>query len=324
METVTERPPVVRYLPFDERDPNKEYRRALQRIKTEGYDYSPEFHTDPMRIYHTNVMRFNMSHGFPLITEREIGLELFHGAIGEIVAFIHGEVRPSEMEKYGMRKGWWKRWARKEHVTNLDGSQKFDLPPDAIGDHIGDASYGGVWGKFPTADGTTINQWERVIKMMIKSPTALTHRVVNWYPPTTIVPDGNRRVVVAPCHGDVQVTLNPATKSLVLDHIQRSADVPVGVPYNMIHYAAIGMMLAHVLGYTFTHYNHTMVNSHIYERQWDDVAELLSRTSEILPTVKLNFELSGNPVADFFAIRPHHFSVSDYKAHPAMKIDTPV
>lgn len=324
MGTPTKRPPIVRYLPYEERTVNKEYRRALIRIRDDGYDFKPEFHTDQMRIYHSNVMRFFMSDGFPLITEREISLELFHGAIGEIIAFIHGAVRPSEMEKYGMRKGWWRRWAEVKHVTNPDGTQKFDLPADAIGDHIGDASYGGVWGKFPTADGTTINQWERVIKMMVKSPTALTHRVVNWYPPTTIVPDGKRKVVVAPCHGDVQVTLCPETKALILDHIQRSADVPVGVPYNMIHYAAIGMMLAHVLGYTFATYNHVMVNSHIYERQWKDVEELLSRRSKRLPTVNLDFELTGDPVADFFAIRPHHFSVSDYHPLAAMKIDTPV
>lgn len=324
METTTERPPIVRYLPYQERDVNKEYRRALLRIKGEGEDYTAKFHDQGLRKYHSNIMRFNMSHGFPLITEREITEKVFRYAVAEIIGFIHGAVTLSELEKFGLPKFWWKRWTDVEHITNPDGSPKFDLPENDIGEHLGEMSYGGVFAKFPTADGSTINQWERLIKTMVKSPSAMTHRVTNWYPPTMIVPNGKRKVVVAPCHGDVQVTLDEKKKTLVLDQIQRSADMPTGVPYNMIHYPAIGMMLAHVLGYTFTHYNHVMVNSHVYAKQWPQVNELLRREARALPTVKLDFELTGDPAADFFAIRAEHFSVWDYHPHEAMKIDTSI
>lgn len=318
-----ERPPVVKYLPYELRPVNMEYRNTLIKIKDEGEDFNPEFHDDPLRKVHQHVMRFRMEDGFPLITEREISEKFLRYAIAEIIGFIHGAVTLTELENFGLPKYWWRRWVEKDRVMK-GGECIFDLPKDFIGEHLGAASYGGVWGKFPTPDGGSINQWERVIKQMIKHPSALTHRVVNWYPPLTINPDGKRAVVVAPCHGDVQVTLNPATKTLVLDHIQRSGDVPTGVPYNMIHYPAIGMMLAHVLGYTFTHYNHNLVNGHIYERQWEDVDKMLKRRPRKMPTVNLQYELSGDPVADFFGIRPEHFSLEDYHPHPGIKVDTPL
>lgn len=314
--------PVVNYLPYPERKINTEYRDALLRIINKGEEMNPVFHEGTMRKYHGNQMRFEMEHGFPLITEREITEKTMRYAIAEIIGFIHGAVTLTELEKFGLPKFWWKRWTEESHVLKPDGTPKFDLPQTDKGEHLGRFSYGGVWGSFPTENGETINQWENVIKQMISAPSALTHRVTNWYPPGIIVPNGKRKVVVAPCHGDVQITLNPEIKSLVLDHIQRSADVPTGVPYNMIHYPAIGMMLAKVLEYTFTLYTHTMVNSHIYSGQNENVQTLLARKPRKLPTVHLNFETTGDPVKDFFAIRPEHFSLSDYDPHPALKVET--
>jgi len=313
---------VIDYLPFHERKVNTEYQDALSLIQSKGEVLNPQFHEDTMTKYHGNIMRFEMEHGFPLITEREITEKTMRYAIAEIIGFIHGATTLSELEKFGLPKFWWKRWVEEAHVNNADGTPKFDLPDNDKGEHLGRFSYGGIWGHYPTEDGGTVNQWENILKQMIKYPSALTHRVTNWYPPGIIVPDGKRKVVVAPCHGDVQITINPEPKSLVLDHIQRSADVPTGVPYNMIHYPAIGMMISKVLGYKFKLYNHIMVNSHIYSIQNENVKILLSREPRRLPTVHLNFETTGDPIQDFFAIRPEHFSLHDYEPYPPLKVDT--
>jgi thymidylate synthase len=323
MKTETKRVPVVDYIPYEKRPLNAEYNVALSRIMHEGKNREVEFHEGTMRKFLLNTMRFEMRNGFPLITEREITETFMRYAIAEIIGFIHGAVTVSELESFGLPKYWWMRWVNYDRVHNADGSPKFDLPDTEPGGHLGRFSYGGVWGMFPTQNDGVINQWENVIKQMIKSPTALTHRVTNWYPSGIIVPDGKRQVVVAPCHGDVQIDLNPKTRMLNLIHTQRAADVPTGVPYNMIHYAAIGMMLSCVLEYTFDEYMHVMNDSHVYlEKQEENVRVMLARSVRKLPTVTLDFVPTGNPVEDFFAIRPSNFHLSDYHPHPGMKIDT--
>lgn len=314
--------PVVNYLPFEERIPCSQYRNVLETIQNVGREFNPQFHEGTMKKYYGDQMRFEMKHGFPLITEREITEKMMRYAIAEIIGFIHGATTLSELENFGLPKFWWKRWTELDHVTNKDGTCKFDLPENDKGEHLGRFSYGGIWGKFPTQDGGTINQWENVIRQMVKYPSALTHHVTNWYPPGIIVPDGKRQVVVAPCHGDVHISLEPEPRKLIVNHVQRSGDGPTGLPYNMVHYPAIGMMLAKVLGYTFDLYIHTILDSHIYSIQDENVNILLERGPRRLPTVTLDFETTGDPVTDFFAIRPEHFHLSDYDPHPKLKVDT--
>ncbi len=315
--------PVIDYLPFSERDVSHEYHNALARIANSKEVRDPQFHNGTMTKYFVNEMRFPMKHGFPLITERRITEKAMRYAMAEIIGFIHGATTLNELESFGLPKFWWERWVNLSRVRDENGDYWVDLPDNDKGEHLGRFSYGGIWGKFPGQNGGEINQWENVIKQMMAKPSALTHRVTNWYPPGIIVPDGKRQVVVAPCHGDVQIELYPEKKRLTLIHAQRSADVATGVPYNMVHYAGIGMMLSLVHGYTFENYYHVMMDSHMYnEKQKDLVQELLRRESRRLPTVELRFKTTGDPVADFFAIRPEHFHLSDYDPHPAMKVYT--
>lgn len=315
--------PVINYLPFTERDISLEYHNALKKISTSTDVRDPEFHEGTMTKYLGNTMRFPMEHGFPLITERKITETAMRYAMAEVIGFIHGATTLSELESFGLPKFWWERWVNLGRVQNKDGTSWVDLPENDKGEHLGRFSYGGIWGRFPGVDGEEINQWENVIKQIVAKPSALTHRVTNWYPPGIIVPDGKRQVVVAPCHGDVQIDIYPERRILNIVHVQRAADVPTGVPYNMVHYAGIGMMLSLVLGYTFKTYVHIMVDSHMYnEKQKEIVSELLTREPKRLPTVELLFEPTGDPVKDFFAIRPEHFHLSDYHPHPSMRVDT--
>lgn len=318
-------PKIVNYLPYEERPVDSQYKATLQKILEKGsLRGKVEFHGGKIQKYFVNPMEFKMAYGFPVITERDIS-EYFRYAIAEIIGFIHGATTLTELEKFGLPKWWWKRWTKVSHITDSNGTPKFDLPENDVGEHLGRFSYGGIWASYPDGKGGILNQWENIIKVMMKYPSAFTHRVTNWYPPGIIVPEGKRQVVVAPCHGDVQIDLDVERRLLTLIQLQRSADVATGVPYNMIHYPVIGMMLSCVLGYEFDTYHHVMVDSHIYmDKQLENVKILLEREPRKLPTVTLNFEPTGDPVKDFFAIRPEHFQLSDYDPHPAMKIDTEV
>lgn len=254
-------------------------------------------------------MRFPIAEGFPVITERDISGSPFNQAIGEIAGFINGARTQTELEQYGCR--WWNRWVTKEKC------EIFGLPE---GD-LGDGSYGAAFHNYPDpTSGEPFNQFEHLLKQMQQMPHVRTHLVDPWIPPYALQhKDRKRKVVVAPCHGWLQFFLFPDTKEMVLSHVQRSGDMPVGVPFNIIQYAALGMVVAQILGYTFTELVHYVRDAHIYEEQIPQVEAMLAREPRPFPTVTLNPSIS-----DLFAFRPEHFTLTDYHPHEKLKITTPV
>jgi len=147
-----------------------------------------------------------------------------------------------------------------------------------------------------------------------------THVISPWIPQYTIQHTGlTRSVVVAPCHGYIHILAYPDTKEIIIHHFQRSADIPIGVVSNVVQYAAFGMMLAQVIGYTMTELVHTFSDAHIYHNQFDAVAELLARKPRPFPTVTLD-----SSITNIFDFRPEHFTLSDYNPHQKMVIPTAV
>lgn len=298
----------VLYDPFSVRFPDNQYKQGLSNIMTYGRTRNP-IQGGRAKSLPGMQFRFLMKNGFTLITERDAS-GIMKGALGELAGFLNGARTLDELETYGCPRYYWERWVTREKCEHFGLSE---------GD-LGSASYGALWHSFPSRDGTPFNQIENLVRQMREKPELLTHRIVPWYPPEIIGPQGTRRVVVAPCHGDVQVTLFPETHELILDHVQRSGDVPVGIVNNLVQYAALGMILAKLTGYTFTEYVFTIRDAHIYECQYDAVAQLLSADNGTFPTVTL----SDDAPDDIFAFRPHHFVLSDYFPNgPKMKIATP-
>ena len=297
----------VTYKPYQERTADTQYRGLLLHIMENGRVVLP-IHGEESRMIAGHQMRFKMENGFPLITERDLS-KLFQAPLAELIAFLHGARTHEELKKYGCK--FWKQWVTAEHCA------KFNLPE---GD-LGNGSYGAVWTDFPTRDGGTFNQIEGVMKQMADMPMLRSHRITNWLPPNVMQWSGHTRdTVVAPCHGDVHFLLYPQEKEMDVHHVQRSGDLPVGVPFNFVHYAALGMMVAHILGYTFKDLIYTFSDVHIYERQYPYVEELLKREPMPFPAVSI----LGN-ISNIFDFRPEHFALhDDYVAHPSMKIPTPV
>jgi thymidylate synthase len=251
---------------------------------------------------------FKIINGWPVINLRDLSGPMFYGALSEHIGFLNGAQTLSELVSFGLNPKWWNRWVTKEKCADFGLSE---------GD-LGSASYGAVWTRFPKRDGGVFNQITAVVEQIKRAPHLRTHRIVNWYPPETIGPKGTRKVVVAPCHGDIYITADPLTKELIVHHIQRSGDLPVGVVFNIIQYAGFGTMLAQTLGYTFVELVYTFNDVHIYDIQYPFVEELISREPFPFPTVTLK-EGNGNLI-DF---RPKDFTLSEYQSHPKMNIPTP-
>jgi thymidylate synthase len=295
------------YKPLNERTPDTQYQDVLRKILREGREVKP-IHGEKAKMIVGAQLRYDLSNGFPVITERDLSGSFFKGAIAEHIAFLNGARTQEELEKFGCK--WWSKWVTPEKCA-IFGLQPGDL---------GDGSYGAAWATFPTKEGEPFNQIAHVVQQIIERPYLRTHFISPWIPQYTIQHEGlTRKVVVAPCHGWIHVLCYPETKEISIHHFQRSGDFPVGVPFNLIQYAAFGLMIAQLTGYTFKDIVYTFSDTHIYESQYSHVEELIARKPKPFGIVTLD-----PSVKDIFAFRPEHFTLTEYEGHPKMLIPTPV
>lgn len=297
----------ITYLPETERKIDTQYRDLLVRIMDKGTIVKP-IQGDEARMISGAQHHYLAENGFVMETIRDLSGSL-KGALAEHIGFLNGAATLDELVAFGMPKRWWDRWVTAEKCAD------FGLEPG----HLGPASYGPMWTKMPTRDGGTFNQIDALQDGIKSRPHLRTWRITPWYPPEIIGPYGTRRVVVAPCHGDIHVIANPITKELTIHHIQRSGDLPVGVVFNRMQYFGFGMMLAKIMRYKFVELVYTFSDVHIYECQYPFVEELLKRDIRIYPTVTL--EANHDRLQDY---RPQEFILgNDYRPHPKMDIPTP-
>lgn len=292
---------------FEQRIPDSQYGDMLKKILYEGRDVLP-IHGEKAKMIAGAQLRYDIDNGFPVITERDLSGSFFKNALAEHIGFLNGARTQDELEQFGCN--WWKRWVTKEKC------EIFGLPE---GD-LGDGSYGAAWATFPTTEGDGFNQIKEVIRQLKERPYLRTHFISPWIPQYAIQHSNlKRKVVVAPCHGWIHILAFPEAKELSIHHFQRSADFPVGVPFNIIQYAAFGLMVAQLIDYKLKEVIYTFSDAHIYESQIDYVKDLISREPRRLPTVELDPEIN-----DIFDFRPEHFTLKDYDPHSKMMIPTPI
>ncbi len=312
----------IDYLPFSERVPDFQYQELLKKIKTTGKDKVP-IHArlaENANSGHQNskemtgaMLQFEMNNGFPVLTERDLS-KSFYGAIGELVAFLNGQSTLSGLKEYGCPEVFWRDWVTKEKC------EKFGLPE---GD-LGDGSYGASLGRFQSPKGE-FDQVTAIQRQMEKMPFLRTHVLTTWNPPLSMGDEQQgfkREVVVAPCHGNfIHFVIFDEQKELEMTHTQRSADVPVGLQFNLIEWSALGLMVAHLLGYKFTKYTHFLSNPHYYDVQAESVDKILAIAPKPFPTVTLKLNREVTRIQDF---RKEDFVLEDYEPEPWFKIPTPV
>lgn len=289
------------YLAVSEREPSVQYREVLERVLKHG-EFVPTRQGPRALTLMQQAMVFPLAHGFPLITERSLK-SFWVKPIAELCAFINGATTTEQLESFGCN--WWSAWTTPEKT----------VPKGLAPGDIGPGSYGGAFHDFPTSEGPSFDQFRHLVEQLRELPTDRTHFVSPWIPQYQVRGAGKTpRTTIAPCHGWVHVRV--LNGRLHLHMFQRSGDVPVGVPSNMVQYAALALMLEHLTGYEAASYYHTISDAHIYEDQIPFVEELLGREPRPLPTVRLTE--AGRRVADIHDFRGEHFELADYAPHPSV------
>ncbi len=226
-------------------------------------------------------MRYNLAEGFPLVTTKKCHLR---SIIHELLWFLQGDTNIQYLKENGV--SIWDEWA------DEDGN----LGP----------VYGHQWRSWPKPDGGTIDQISDVVKMLKSNPDSRRIIVSAWN-----VADLDK-MALAPCHAFFQFYVADGKLSCQL--YQRSADIFLGVPFNIASYALLTLMMAQVTGLKPGDFVHTLGDAHLYLNHLDQTREQLSRDPRPLPSMTLNPD-----VKDIFAFRFEDFTLSGYDPHPAIK-----
>jgi thymidylate synthase len=256
---------------------------------------------------------YNLREGFPLLTTKRVH---WHSVVGELLWFLRGDTHVASLQADGVH--IWDEWATPEQCARKG------WPPGELG-----PVYGHQWRRFgaqrlhkwpytlcvPRSDpsGWTggIDQIRNVIEGIRKDPYGRRHIVTAWNPAE--VDD----VILPPCHTLFQFYVQDGELSCQL--YQRSADVFLGVPFNIASYALLTHMVAHVCGLQAGEFIHTMGDVHLYANHVDAAKEQLRRQPKRAPTLHLD-----PSVRDIDAFRREHIRIDDYDPHPAIKAEVAV
>jgi len=226
-------------------------------------------------------MRYNLADGFPLVTTKKCHLR---SIIHELLWFLQGDTNIKYLKENGV--SIWDEWAD-EHGN---------LGP----------VYGHQWRSWPRPDGSTIDQISEVVKTLRTNPDSRRIIVSAWN-----VADLDK-MALAPCHAFFQFYVADGRLSCQL--YQRSADIFLGVPFNIASYALLTLMMAQVTGLKPGDFVHTLGDAHLYLNHLEQAREQLSREPRPLPMMTLNPD-----VKDIFAFRFDDFTLAGYDPHPAIK-----
>jgi thymidylate synthase len=257
-----------------------EYHRLLHLVLDHGTRKEDRTGTGTLSIFGAQE-RFDLSKGFPLLTTKKLHLR---SIIHELLWFLKGDTNIGYLKEHGVT--IWDEWA------------------DANGD-LGPV-YGAQWRKWRTPEGGSVDQIARVIEDLKKNPDSRRHIVSAWNPGEI------DRMALAPCHALVQFYV--ANGDLSCQLYQRSADLFLGVPFNIASYALLTMMIAQVCGLKAKEFIHTFGDLHLYVNHLEQARLQLTREPRPLPRMLLNPTVTR--LEDF---RYEDFTLEGYDPHPAIK-----
>jgi thymidylate synthase len=226
-------------------------------------------------------MRFDLNAGFPLVTTKKVFMRLI---IHELLWFLSGSTNIKYLTENNVH--IWDEWA----------DENGELGP----------VYGSQWRSWPTPDGTTIDQIEQVVTSIKENPDSRRHIVSAWN-----VAEVNN-MALPPCHTLFQFYV--ADNKLSCQLYQRSADIFLGVPFNIASYALLTMMIAQVTDLELGDFVHTFGDAHLYANHLEQADQQLQRSPLPLPTLMLNPE-----VKDIFSFQMDDFKLENYQSHGVIK-----
>lgn len=271
----------------------KQYHDLMRHILAHGHRKSDRTGTGTISVFGYQ-MRFDLADGFPLVTTKKCHLK---SIIHELLWFLRGDTNVRYLQQHGV--SIWDEWATD------DG----ELGP----------VYGAQWRSWLSHDGQVIDQISQLISDIKKTPDSRRLIVSAWNP--ALLPDTSHspkdnaamgKQALPPCHTLFQFYVNDGRLSCQL--YQRSADVFLGVPFNIASYALLTMMVAQVCELEAGDFVHTFGDAHLYLNHLEQVQLQLSREAFPLPKMRLN-----PAVKDIFAFEFADFTLENYQAHPAIK-----
>ena len=321
--------------------PEYQYLNLLQDILDNGADkkifFTPEvldqykqrgLKPPTMRSVFGRQIRFNLSEGFPLLTTKKV---FIRGIIEELLWFLHGDSNIKYLADRDVH--IWDEWAWKRyHKYCLENCPEKDMaqadfiakikaePADSEfvkkwGDLI--TIYGRMWRRWPASDGREIDQLSWCIQGLKDKPYRKSYVVSAWNPDFiyAMASEQNKNEVPPFCHTTYQFAVTHGNK-LNLGLYQRSADVFLGVPFNIASYALLLLMVAQVTGLKPGDFVHTFGDVHTYSNHVEQLKEQLSREPKPLPTMKLNSKIKN--IDDF---KYEDFTLENYHFHPPIKAE---
>lgn len=264
----------------------KQYLSLLEEILEKGVKKGDRTGTGTISLFGAQ-RRFNLAEGFPLMTTKKVHLK---SIIYELLWFLKGDTNVKYLNDHGVT--IWDEWA----------DENGDLGP----------IYGKQWTAWEGKNGEKINQIKEVIDLIKKDPNCRRLIVSGWNVADLQSLIAGKKTAPPPCHTMFQFYV--ADNKLSCQLYQRSADVFLGVPFNIASYALLTMMVAQVCYLKLGDFVHTYGDVHIYLNHLDQVKEQLSRTPKTLPTMKINPE-----VKDIFGFNYEDFTLENYNPDPGIK-----
>ncbi|TKB95575.1 thymidylate synthase [Pedobacter cryophilus] len=267
----------------------KQYLNLMQHVLENGTQKHDRTGTGTISVFGYQ-MRFNLAEGFPLVTTKKLHLK---SIIHELIWFLSGDTNIRYLKENGVK--IWDEWA----------DENGNLGP----------VYGSQWRSWPTPDGKHIDQISNIIQQIKNNPDSRRIIVSAW----NVAEIEN--MALPPCHSFFQFYVAPPDplkgekkSKLSCQLYQRSADIFLGVPFNIASYALLTMMVAQVCDLQLGDFIHTLGDAHLYNNHLEQTKLQLSREPKALPTMKINKE-----VKDIFGFKFEDFTLENYDPHPHIK-----
>ncbi len=285
------------------------YLDALQKILDTGVDRGDRTGTGTRSVFGLQ-MRFDLSEGFPLVTTKKTFMK---GITHELLWFLSGDTNIRYLVENGVH--IWDEWPFKEYRLASERGEVPALTQAEFIEKIGiDADFAEKWGsigpgygfQWRNFNGEGIDQIQNLVEGIKKNPESRRHMVITYNPVQA------EKMLLPPCHSMFQFYVADGKVSCQM--YQRSADMFLGVPFNIASYALLVMMVAQVTGLKPGEFVHTIGDAHIYHNHFEQVRLQLSREPFPLPTMKVNPEIK-----DIFSFKFEDFALENYRHHDAIK-----